>query len=80
MLVTEPETWGSLDYLNVKSSWQAWHLWAVEITADAISRVIECVTELMDAVFLECEHSFNPGIDLLPWMRESVRTLQAPWG
>lgn len=41
------------------SYWQAWHVWAVEIMADAISRVIECVTELMDAVFLECEHNFQ---------------------
>lgn len=75
MLITRPETWESLDYLNVKSCQQAWHLWAVEIMADAISRVIECVTELMDAV----STIFNFQ-DLLPWMRESVRTLQAPWG
>lgn len=28
--------------------------------ADAISRIMECVTELIDAVCLECEHNFKP--------------------
>lgn len=39
---------------------QTWHPWAIEFQADAISRT-ECVTELMDAVRLVWEHTFQLG-------------------